>query len=232
MPGPGSWLLLAELISGPHQPNLEWLQAWYARRFWRTAAMFHDAIPLGSGGAVAEFYATYLRGIAALVLVLATSEHVADQLRLFWNNEAIVPHGQLAMLPLSAEFLLSGGVDLGWSPSPLRSVEGLKLLQVGSLEPRKNHLALLKALAWLDSQHLGVLELDLVGWASNQAVTAMVQRAIDAGLPLRCIVSSMTQPLRPFMETLNSVSNGHRKKLSFQFWQVFDYRVCSSDGLI
>ena len=27
MPGPGSWLLLAELISGPHQPNLEWLQA-------------------------------------------------------------------------------------------------------------------------------------------------------------------------------------------------------------
>ena len=111
MPGPGSWLLLVELISGPNQPNLEWLQAWYARRFWRTAAMFHDAIPLGSGGAVAEFYATYLRGIAALVLVLATSEHVADQLRLFWNNEAIVPHGQLAVLPLAAEI---PGVGRRW----------------------------------------------------------------------------------------------------------------------
>ena len=65
MPGPGSWLLLVELISGPHEPNLEWLQAWCARRFWRTAAVFHDAIPLGWGGAAAEFYATYMGGLGS-----------------------------------------------------------------------------------------------------------------------------------------------------------------------
>ena len=70
MPGPGSWLLLVELISGPHEPNLEWLQAWCARRFWRTAAVFHDAIPLGWGGAAAEFYATYMGGLAVLAVGL------------------------------------------------------------------------------------------------------------------------------------------------------------------
>ena len=45
MPGPGSWLLLVELISGPHEPNLEWLQAWCARSFGALQRCFTMRFP-------------------------------------------------------------------------------------------------------------------------------------------------------------------------------------------
>ena len=60
------------------------------------------------------------------------------------------------------------------------------LLCVGSLERRKNHLGLFKALLWLKSQgRLPPIQLTLVGWAKDQEVVNQVQRAVDLGLSLK-----------------------------------------------
>ena len=184
LPGSGGWLLLVELLSGPYQPDLNSLQALCSQRGWHTSAVFHDVIPLGWGGAAAEFHSTYMRGLADLDLVLATSAHVANQLHLFWHEQRIHPRACLQVMPLAAEI---AGVSRRLPPNEASSgsaAKPLSLLQVGSLEPRKNHKALLKALAWIESQAPGSLELHLVGWANNAEVLAMLQRAQVCGLPI------------------------------------------------
>ncbi|TCD58112.1 hypothetical protein CWE16_02085 [Synechococcus sp. BS55D] len=184
LPPPGSWLLVPELLSGPHQPRVAFVREWCEQREWRLATVFHDAIPLRWGGAATEHHATYMSGLAECNLVLATSRAVADDLRRFWQSKAITPRGHLVVLPLAAEI---PGVSRCWpaqGPPPQGALKPLKLLQVGSLEPRKNHKGLLRALAWLESQMPGALELELVGWANNPKVAAMVQRAIALGLPV------------------------------------------------
>ena len=184
LPGSGGWLLLVELISGPYQPDLKWLQAWSSLRGWRTAAVFHDAIPLGWGGTASEFHVTYMRGLAQLDLVLATSEHVANVLRLFWQREGINPQARLQVMPLAAEIAgvprrLPTEKVSSWSAS-----KPLRLLQVGSLEPRKNHKAVLKALAWIESNFPGAIELHWLGWGNNEKVVSTLKRAQACGLPV------------------------------------------------
>ena len=55
---------------------------------------------------------------------------------------------------------------------------------MGSLEPTKNHKALLRALAWIETQAPEFLELHLLGWGNNAEVVAMLQRAQACGLPI------------------------------------------------
>lgn len=181
LPAAGSWLLVVELLSGPHQPNPQWLQAWCSRRGWKCAALFHDAIPLGWGGSAAQHHSAYMRGLAELDLVLATSRTVAAQLQAFWREQAMQPRARLELLPLAAEITAVPRRQPTALPPADRP---LRLLQVGSLEPRKNHRALLKALAWIQAQQPGALELRLIGWANHPGVRAQVDRARACGLPL------------------------------------------------
>ena len=179
---PGSCLLVAELLSGPHHPHAVLLRQLCSRRQWKLAAVFHDAIPLSWGGAAAKHHAAYMQGLAEFDLVLATSNVVANALRRFWHSRNIIPRGQLVVLSLPAEI---PGLGRCWPANQRVVDQPLKLLQVGSLEPRKNHKAVLCALAWLESWMPGAVELDLVGWANNPSVVDMVKRAVALGLPVR-----------------------------------------------
>ena len=183
------WLLIVELVSGPHQPSAHQLRAAADRRGWRVAWIFHDAIPLrwahlyGAGAAqTASHHAAYMAGLADFELVLANSHTSAAHLRQFWRQRPCTPRHPVQALPLAMELPAVPRLE---APSPLAAGQPLPILSVGSLEPRKNHRALLKAVAALVAQGRFPAELVLVGWANDPQVVAMVRRALALGLPLR-----------------------------------------------
>ena len=185
LPPPGSWLIVVELISGPHQPSWEALRAEAQRLGWRMLVVFHDAIPLGWGGAPANFHGRYMAGLAAQDLVFANSRSAAAELELFWRQQQLRPQRPLVLLPLAEEL---PGTPRQRQPAP-PAAGALEVLCVGSLEPRKNHRNLLKALAWLEAQQQPtgprLLRLTLLGWANDSTVVALVERALALGLALR-----------------------------------------------
>ena len=203
-PPKGSWLLVVELVSGPHQPEQPWLRLLADQMGWHLAGVFHDAIPLGWGGPAARYHRQYMLGLARYDLVLANSRTSANDLAAFWRREGL-PSGmattcaRLAALPLADE--LPGSPRCWPPPKPLsKRAHQLRLLCVGSLEPRKNHRSLLKALAWLMAQGVTGITLQVVGWANDGVVVEQVQRAIALGLPVYWDASADDQALRTYYE--------------------------------
>lgn len=178
----GSWLLVVELISGPHQPDQAWLRRLADRHHWRLAAVFHDAIPLGWGGAAARHHSHYMQGLADYDLVLSVSATSRAALERFWQRLAVPIRARLQTLPLAAQ--IPGKLRELPDQTPLPPLRPLRLLCVGSLEPRKNHRRLLQALAWLNAQGRLRARLQLVGWANDPGVVSMVRRAQALALPL------------------------------------------------
>jgi glycosyltransferase involved in cell wall biosynthesis len=185
-----NWLLIVELVRGPHQPTTDQLR-WAAERWGlRLAWVFHDAIPVRLAGlygraaeATAASHRVYMEGLATADLVLANSHTTASHLRSFLQQQGLRAESVEA-LPLALEF---PGVPRGEPRQTQRAEDGrpLYLLCVGSLERRKNHAGLLKAVAWLVAQQRFAAELVLVGWPNDLAVVALVRRAQALGLPLR-----------------------------------------------
>ena len=185
-----TWLLIVELVRGPHQPTAAQLRRATERRGLRLAWVFHDAIPVRLAGlygpaaeATAASHRAYMAGLATADLVLANSHTTASHLRSFLQQQGLGAEAVQA-LPLALEF---PGVPRGAPRQPHGAEAGrpLRLLCVGSLERRKNHAGLLKAVAWLVAQQRFAAELVLVGWPNDPAVVALVQRARALGLPLR-----------------------------------------------
>ena len=55
---------------------------------------------------------------------------------------------------------------------------------VSTLEERKNHLGLIKALVWLHSQGVNHWCLELIGWGANEGVVSMLRRARKLGFSI------------------------------------------------
>ena len=183
------WLLVVELVSGPHQPSPEQLHAAAAQLGARVVWVFHDAIPLrwahlygARAATTAACHRTYMHGLAFAELVLANSRTSAQHLRAVLAERSL-PQQHVLALPLAHEF---PGVARAqpWAADPLPS-RRQRLLCVGSLEPRKNHGSLLKAVAGLAAEAAFAGELVLVGWPNDPRVVACVQRALALNLPLR-----------------------------------------------
>lgn len=182
------WLLIVELVSGPHQPSSQQLRAAADRYGLRLAWVFHDAIPLrlahlygASARRTAEFHCAYMAGLAEADLVLANSHTTAAHLCAFLKQKHLAS-GHLQALPLAEEF---SGVHRCPQAEPRSISEPQRFLCVGSLEPRKNHVALLKAIAALDAEDNFPAELVLVGWPNDGRVVDFVQRSLQLNLQLR-----------------------------------------------
>uniref|UniRef100_UPI004048AF65 glycosyltransferase n=1 Tax=Cyanobium sp. TaxID=2164130 RepID=UPI004048AF65 len=184
-----NWLLIVELVRGPHQPTAAQLGRAAQRRGLRLAWVFHDAIPVRlvhlygvAAEATAASHRAYMAGLAQADLVLANSGTTAGHLRAFLQQRGL-PRDHVQALPLALEF---SGVPRG-APrlKGQREARAQRLLCVGSLERRKNHAGLLKAVAWLAAQQRFGAELVLVGWPNDPAIVALVRRALALGLPLR-----------------------------------------------
>ena len=181
------WLFVIELVCGPHNPTAAEMRQESQRLRLRLAWLFHDAIPVrwahlygAQATQAARSHAVYMNGLANFELVLANSQASASHLREHWQQEKLNPLARLRALPLATELpaqercpVPSGGESL--------------VLCVGSLEPRKNHQGLLKALIALvaGGRWQSSYTLVLVGWANDARVVQLVERAATFGLPFR-----------------------------------------------
>ena len=188
----GAWLLLPELvyrhISGADRPNQ--FLGWAKEQGMRVAAVLYDLIPVRhpefSSAAHAELHAGYLGALARYAdLLLPISEAVAADWRA-WASEQPADVGgssrpAVRVVPLPAE--LPGVPRQVMSPVQAGTSGSLpRALCVSTLEPRKNHAALLTALDLLAARHGGQLplRLDLLGAAhsAGESVRAAVQAAM------------------------------------------------------
>lgn len=234
-----AWLLIVELVSGPYQPTALQLRRAAQRRGWRVAWVFHDAIPLrwahlyGAGAQVtAECHRAYMAGLATADLVLANSHTSAAQLRGFLAAEGL-PLEHVQALPLAQEF---PGVPRSEPVTMASDSAQQRLLCVGSLEPRKNHVALLKAVANLVADARFPAELVLVGWPNDARVVALVERALGCGLPLRWEAEADDQRLVQLYRwcdatVVPSLDEGFGLPVAESFWHGRPC-LCSSEGAL
>lgn len=140
-------------------------------------AIFYDAIPLKfpeltPGGTVARF-PVYLRELLWFDGVIAISEDSALSLRDYWRWLGIKNPPPVHAIPL--------GIDRTVLPqeneaSPTSALP--RILSVGTVEGRKNHLALLEACESLWTEGMG-FELQLIGMARGDTAARALAR-IDA----------------------------------------------------
>jgi len=154
------WLLTAELFCEEERPGF-W--TFLQERHVRTAAIFHDAIPLRYPQitwpqSVAR-HPEYMKMLAAFDRVFAVSRTSADDLTGFWRWQEVEARARVETLLLGADFSptlkanQARGADRGEKPL---------LLCVGILEPRKNQTFLLEICEELWAAGLS-FELAIVG---------------------------------------------------------------------
>ncbi len=156
--GPGDWFLTSELFSEEERPGLTKFLLAHAGR---TAAIFHDAIPLKYPHitwpqSVAR-HPSYLKLLAHFSRVWAVSAASRDELLGFWRWQGLTQTPPVAVLALGADF--NRAVRTKRTDAGKRDAS---LVSVGILEPRKNQMLLLDAAETLWSEGMD-FELNLVG---------------------------------------------------------------------
>jgi glycosyltransferase involved in cell wall biosynthesis len=164
------WLVTAELFSEEERPGVtEYLR----RRECRTAAIFHDAIPLKHPHitwpqSVAR-HPSYLKLLAQFERVWAVSSASRQELMEFWSWQGLESTPPVEVLPLGADFNRSPRAALREPASvPM-------LLCVGIVEPRKNQAFLLEVCEqlWRDGLNF---ELHVVGRVNPHFGNPIVER--------------------------------------------------------
>ena len=226
-------------MSGPHNPTREQLRAATQPLGLRLAWLFHDAIPVrwsalygAVGTQAAQCHATYMAALVGYERVFCNSfttrEHLLNflkQHRLSFNS------GRIQALPLAEEF-----GDSRPEPRQEGRARPLELLCVSTLEPRKNHRNLLKALSWLHSQGRRHWRLQLVGWAADRGVVQQVQRAKAIGLPLHWHGRADDATLKTLYEQCDltvypSLEEGFGLPVAESLWQRRPC-LCSGSGAL
>lgn len=150
-------------------------------------AYFHDAVPFlhpaWASRSTRERFPDYLRSLARLTAVVCTSQTSEADLQVSWRRLGLTDLPPTHVVPLGLP--LSRLPDA--SPLPAERANPLPvLLMIGSIEVRKNHLALLEAADSLWAKGLG-FELRLVGMANRETGSAALERIAAlqaAGRPL------------------------------------------------
>ncbi len=160
------WLIIPEvthLTAHPKAPTEDILI--YARQHhMRTAAFVYDAIPLKREeyASIRETHSHYLQQLSLADCLITISESVADDITHFYKNTASAAHFHFpriraALLP--HELL---GTARHAFPEP--TSDTINILTVGTVEPRKNQIALIKAFAGFHQRHPAIkCELHIVG---------------------------------------------------------------------
>ena len=159
---PGTWVLQAELM---YKGRAAQLVDYVHRRGWRLAAIFYDTIPVDRPDLVPSElpakHAEYMRGLAGADLVLPISETSADGWRSFVAREGL-RGPPVRTCTLACDLV---GTPRVRTDAPARLPgQPVRMLCVSTLEPRKNHGALLDAYARAVAARPDIgLELHLVG---------------------------------------------------------------------
>lgn len=160
-----SWFIMPELPIGlPQQGHTELLDRLRALGI-RSSAIFYDAIPWKMDQVYPDHYrkahANYMTALAAYDLVAAISEHTRNDLVDFWKQARLTPRaGDVTAAILPGEFKESEREKRAHVPSRTGPI---RIVSVGTVEPRKNHEALLQAFVKAAERSSRELLLTLVG---------------------------------------------------------------------
>ncbi|MDD4348719.1 MAG: glycosyltransferase family 1 protein [Opitutales bacterium] len=174
----GGWMVIPEWVTGR---QMEDLVAYAKRQGLGSVAIFHDAIALDYPELVSqkfrENHYEYLRSMTLCDQVIANSRHSFERFQRFIDEEGKgKPH--LSYVELAGEIIgcsreAQANEDLS---------KGIRALCVGSLDPRKNHQALLDAFEIIWTEHPSLpLELTLVGgiYDENNPICRLVRDRCD-----------------------------------------------------
>ena len=145
--------------------KVEMLVDYVHKRQWRLAAIFYDSIPVDRPDlvppALPAMHAEYMRGLARADLILPISESAAEGWRAFAGRSGL-PSPPVRACTLACDFV---GTPRTRTVSPASEPgQPVRMLCVSTLEPRKNHGALLAAYELATTRRPDLrLELDLVG---------------------------------------------------------------------
>jgi len=179
------WLLLPEIR---HRPDLWPILEFAARVRWRTASIFHDAIPierpeLVPDPAYREGHADYMRGLSRVDINVANSRASAEALRAFWRAEGLSGRVASCLLPggLPGERPGATGSRSGRGDEAVLPGESPFILMVSTLEPRKGFRRLIEAFLEVRGRaHRSDWRLVLVGGRSwwSAEITRFVEAAV------------------------------------------------------
>ncbi|MCA0405030.1 MAG: FkbM family methyltransferase [Proteobacteria bacterium] len=198
---PGEWLLIPEVLSSPAGPQIAEIHRAARARGLRVAWIFYDAIPYK----LTQFYppqateahGDYMRAMQDADLILAISQHAKNDLAHFLQalpERTINLYDRVITVPLPAEF---SEVERSMVPKT-RNDGTIRILSVGTIEPRKNHLALVSAFKLLEAKLLPgqKAELTLVGIDPFPDLAAQMSEAIRDHKNIRWIKKAGDQELQ------------------------------------
>lgn len=183
---PRDWVLVPELTAYPGGPDLDALGRYCRAAGLRSAVVFYDTIPWK----MREIYSPqwsavhrdYLDKLLNFELILSISDHSRQDLYEFYLGErrrAVDLDSRLLACPLPGELLESRRVLQPPDPKP----DSVRILSVGSIEFRKNHISLLKAFQVVRARVRCNLKLNLVGGCYLPEPQAAEFRAMVAAIP-------------------------------------------------
>ncbi|MEA5597536.1 glycosyltransferase [Rivularia sp. UHCC 0363] len=153
-------LLLAETILDTRSAKAV---AYAKQNQWKTAAIFYDLIPVihpqFCSNAVSSMFPPYLEMLSGIDIIIPISEFSAQCL-LDWHKDKNLQPTEVKTALLPGQF----GKDERNVKKPNLESSTVQMLCVSTLEPRKNHLTLLKACDILAKEHPEIdWQLTLVG---------------------------------------------------------------------
>lgn len=172
-PAPEDWYFTPELFSEAERPGITDFLRSHA---CRSAAVFHDAIPLRFPHitwpkSVAR-HPGYLKLLADFDRIWAVSAESKRELLEYWRWLGLQRTPLVEVLPLGADFDCGSRGDRRSSPRP----ETTRLLCLGIIEPRKNQAFLLDVCSRLWSEGLK-FELHLIGRTNPHFGAPIMARA-------------------------------------------------------
>ena len=180
---PGSWVLMPELM---YDGKAGRLVDYVHRHGWRLAVIFYDAIPVTCPHfvppALPDRHAGYLTDFSRADVILPISEASARDWREFLIAHHL-PQPRVRVCPLASDISVTLRVRAEEIAAPTTDPSRpVRMLCVSTIEPRKNHRALLAAyeLAAAARPELR-LELNLVGapYAGSDDLAAEVARFVE-----------------------------------------------------
>ena len=189
----GSWLLMPELTPHFQNEDYESIRKFLDLHDMQAAVIFFDTIPWKLreiySPAASQGHRTYMKGINRFDLVLPISNYSRQQLALFYQGEEIDTSGlvnRLIACPLPGEFLQTPRT-LQVKELPSSTIE---VLSVGTLEPRKNHLALIEAFLRASSSSRRKMRLTFAGGGPFPSIAEKIQQLVQQHPTLLRWVSS------------------------------------------